>query len=365
MTTQIKNDQAINNLLESTQWTDLMVRKALDDNGQVPYSGGTWTNSPDIIPNGTVAVGDPQGTFGTAASFNSDPGQPTVSQQVNYFYVRTKNLAAGAESGTVSLYYCPQNLFLFPSLWSKNQMKTSSGKTSLPLSAAAANAVSVTGEAFTYTPVSDIHSCLIAQVQTQANPNPLPADGTIANMSDLATYICNHPNMGWRNVVLVDHDVPTFINNIAVDTTSLKPGTNATMLIGVSYTNLSIGSQIAFSAGTPIPSGPDQGKLIQLAQTAVNQNSGSLGTSYLTIPAGFQTNVALSYFAQGNVQPGWSLRFYAILVVEPGDAKLAAHALPVHELGIDGLDESHPLLKMGAGGITTGIRIGDCVLTGC
>lgn len=348
----------------ATQWTDVMVRKALDDNGAIPYSGGTWTNSPDIIPNGTTAVGNPQATYGTPASYGGDQGQETVEQQLNYFYVRAKNLGAGAQTATVALYYCPQNLFLFPSLWKNQQLKTSSGKSTQTLSFAKTNDVAVVGEGFTYTPQTDEHSCMIAQVSTPTNPNPLPADGTIQTMDQMASYIVNHPNMGWRNVRLVQRDVPTVINTFELDTTSLAAGTMATCLFGVSYQNLTVGSQIAFSTGTPIPSGPDQGKLIQLTQTPVTMTSGSLGTSYLTIPAGYKTTVSISYFAQTPVLSNWNVRFYAIYIVQPSNALLADHATPIHEMGIPGLDLAHPLLALNAGGFTQGIRIGDCSLVG-
>lgn len=249
-------------------------------------------------------------------------------------------------------------------MWVKNQMKTSSGKTAVPLTFAGTNDIAVVGEPFTYTPISEEHSCLIAQVVTPNNPNPLPADGTFGTMDQLAQYIVTHPDMGWRNVVLVDAAIPTFINTFSIDTTSLAAGTSGTFLIGMSYTNLTVGSQLAFSAGTPIPSGPDAGKVLALVQTAVTMTSGSLGTSYVTIPAGYQTTVSFSYFASGTVQPGWSVKFYALMIVPGSNAALAQHATPIHEMGIPGLDQTHPLLALNDGGITKAIKVGDCSLIG-
>ena len=345
----------------TTQWTDLLLRKALDDTGQVPYPGSSWTASPDIIPNGTAVVGNPQATFG-GSNYGTDQGQATVFEQTNYFYMRAKNLNTAAETGSLYLYYCPQNLFLFPSLWNENQLKTSSGKDSVAVSAAKPNDIVVTPEPFTYVPTSQIHSCLIGRVVTPLNPNPLPQDGDFPTFDDLATYIMDHPNMCWRNVTLVDNGVPTFTNTFSLDTTSLPAGTTGQFLIGISFDNLSVGSKLAFSAGTPIPSGPDQGKVIQLTQTAVSQNNGSLGTSYLTIPAGYKTAVSFSYWANPPVQSNWKVQFYAILVTNPSHA-LAKRAMPVHELGIPGLDKRHPLALLG-GSITTGVRMGDVTLIG-
>ena len=50
----------------STQCTDLFLRKARTIAAQVPDAGGGWTNSPDIIPNGTTIVKDPNQSFGAA-----------------------------------------------------------------------------------------------------------------------------------------------------------------------------------------------------------------------------------------------------------------------------------------------------------
>lgn len=345
----------------TTQWTDFLLRKALDDTGQVPYPGSSWTSSPDIIPNGTAVASNPATTFG-GANYGTDQGQPTVFEQTNYFYMRAKNLNTAAETGNLYLYYCPQNLFLFPSLWNENQLKTSSGKDSVAISAAKSNDIVVTAEPFTYVPTSQIHSCLIGRVVTPLNPNPLPQDGDIQTFTDLGNYIVGHPDMCWRNVTLVDNGVPTFTNTFSLDTTSLTPGTTGQFLIGISFNNLSVGSQLAFSSGTPIPSGPDQGKIIQLTQTAVTQTNGSLGTSYLTIPAGYKTAVSFSYWANTPVMKNWKVQFYAIYIPAPTEA-LAKHALPVHELGIAGLDRRHPLTMLG-GNITIGIRMGDVSLVG-
>lgn len=345
----------------STQWTDLIVRKSLTDTGLVPFPGGTWTNSPDIIPYGTTVVGDPQATFGTPAAYAQDLGRNTVFEQQNYFYMRTKNLLDGAETGSLSLYYCPQNLFLFPSLWNKNLLATSSGKTSLDIRAETTNDIVVSPEPFTYVPTNQIHSCLIGRVVTPNNPNPLPEDGDFPTMADLATYIVNHPNMAWRNVVLVDAAVPTKTDVFQIDTTPMEKDTTAEFLIGISFTNLSVGSQLAFSAGTPIPSGPDKGKVIQLTPTPVSQPDGSLGTSYLTIPAGYKTNVSFTYWANPPVLKGWTVRFYAIQIIDEHHAA-AKFAKPIHELDI-GLDAHHPLVRLGRG-MSKGVRVGDVSLIG-
>lgn len=350
---------AVATLDKQTQWQDLYLRKALNDSGTVPYAGGTWTHSPDLIPYGTEAVGDPGKVFG-GSNFGKDLGRPTVLGSQNYYYMRAKNLGGAGNEGTMSLYYCPQNLFLFPSLWNQNQLSTSSGKTSLQVKAAQPNDVVVGSEPFVHTTDSQIHSCLIGRMVTKQHPNPLPKDGDFPNMSDLATFIVSHPDMGWRNVVLVDATVPTFSNKFLIDTTSQAPGSSAEFLIGVSFTNLTVGSQLEFSAGTPVPSGPDQGKVIRLTKTPVHQSDGSLGTSYLTIPAGYKTEVNYSYWAKTPIKKNWTVRFFALQIV-PDEHPAAPFARPVHELGA-GIDATHPLLV--SGGIQKAIRVGDVSCAG-
>ena len=242
-------------------------------------------------------------------------------------------------------------------------MKTSSGASSVALSAAATNDVAVTPEPFAYVPTNNIHSCLIARLVTPTTPNPLPQDGDFATMSDLATFICKHPNYAWRNVVLVESGIPTFTNTFQIDTTSLAKGSSAQFLIGISFTNLSTGSQLAFSAGTPIPSGPDAGKVIQLVQSPVPQSSGSMGSQILTIPAGYKTSVSFSYWANPPIQAGWKVDFYAIQLVQPGEAELHALAAPLHELGVPGLTPEHHLLAM-ANSMTRGVLVGSVSVVG-
>ncbi|MCD5362742.1 hypothetical protein [Chromobacterium aquaticum] len=352
----------------STKWNDILIRKALNDTGITPYTGGTWTNSPDIIPNGISVEPHPQQAFG-AKTYNADVGKPTIFMQQNYFYVRGKNLSSGADSGKIYLYYCPQNLFLFPSLWSKNQLKTSSNQDYVQVVANDVNEVTVTPEPFTFLPTSEIHSCLITRISTANHPNPLPPDGEISTMAQLASYIASHPNMGWRNVTLVNKGIPTYTDHFTLDTTSLRPGTEYQFLIGLSYKGLTPGSILAFSSGTPIPSGPDKGRIIQLPPTPVDQSDGSLGTSYLTIPAGFKTSVSFTYTAKPPIQQDWSVQFFAIYVLPHIASNSDEHtvhdlAIPVHEHGIPGLDIHHPLLRLASNGIVPSIKLGDVSLIG-
>lgn len=342
----------------SDQWNDFLLRKNLSDTGVYPCTQGGWTNSPDLIPTGTSIIQDPNTAFG-GANYSKDLGQPTQAFQQNYFYMRSKNLASGANSGNLYLYYCPQNLFLFPSLWVNNQLKSINGNSNIPIVAANSGDIAVTSEPFLFTPTSDIHSCLIGRVTTTQNPNPLPVDGTIQTMDDLAAYICDHPDMAWRNVDLRDYNVPTFTNTFTIDTTAIPANATGQCWVGISFNNLTPGSQVSFSASSAIPSGPNQGTLLQLVKTPVTQPNGSVGTSIVTLPGGWKTTITYSYWAQTPILANWSISFYAILMQQPGQSlKLAKHLRPLHELGVAGLNHSHPMLKM-LNEMTMGVVLGS------
>lgn len=349
----------VNDVPASSQWADVYMRKGLDDNGTVPYPGTSWTWSPDIVPNGTTVMANAPAVL--AANYGTDPGLPTVPDQPNFYYVRAKNLFGGQRTATFELYYCPANLFLLPSLWSGNQLSTSSGALQVTGSAANNGDVLVATEPFAFNPPdSTQHHCLVSRLTTPGDPNPMPAD--FATLDALGTFILNHPDFAWRNVVTVDGDIPTFTHTFAIDTTVVATG--GTFMLGISYKNLTVGSKVSFSAGTPIPSGPDQGSVIQLVETPVSQSSGSIGTTFLTIPAGYHTNVSYSYFAQTPILGSWSVEFFALLVTSPTSA-LHAQARPLSHFAAD-LGTDHPLFSLSdaSGAQMRAVKVGSCATRG-
>jgi hypothetical protein len=335
----------------SAMYNDVYVRKNLGDTGMVPASGG-WTQSPDIIPNGTTLIHDTVKTL--TDSWNSDVGQPTVLNQQNYFYVRAKNLHDGPQEATFELYYCPRSLFLFPSLWCESIMTTSDGHTQVEATAEQKGDVLVPTNAFTNVtanqqkvPISDEHHCLIARVITTDHPNPLPGDD-ISDMDALAEYMLDNPNMAWRNVALVRKDIPTFTHYFDLDT-----GDDAgTVLMGLDCKNITVGSSVAFSCGDPIPSGDDVGKLIELVKSPVTQPDLFIGQMQLNLPAHFKTQVSYSYWAKPPVQSGWEVHFQAILITRQRH-RLHDRAPMLSALGLGyGFATSR--------GLDRGIRIGGC-----
>jgi len=331
-------------------YDDVFMRDNLSEIGTAEPKGGVWTHSPDIIPTGVNLLENPVSYL--TENWRRDVGRKTVYKQQNYFYMRAKNLHQGAREATFELYYCPQNLFLFPDLWIKNQLSTSDGKKEVHTSTEKYAGILVPDNPFVHIPESDTHHCMIGRVITADHPNPLPTREQVGNFDQLAKYILDHPGMAWRNVALVKKDVPTVISSFGFDSGSA----GGRILIGLNCSNAPLGSSVAFSCGTPIPSGPDQGKTIELQKTVLTQPSMFLGQEEMNLPANFKSKITFSYWAKPPVLKAWKIIFEAILVVEQ-DHELSPRAKPLEEHGYNvSLIENGNLLR--------GIVIGSVTFQG-
>lgn len=327
-------------------YNDLFLRDNLNDQGSVPATG-TISTSPDIIPYGTSPVTDPT-TFFTN-NYSSDVGKDLIANAQNYIYMRAKNLAAGAESGTISLYYSKASLLLYPSLWQSNILKTSSGSTSVPISAATNGAIAVATDPFTWQPqaISGDHYCLIGRIVTAANPNPIPQTG---NIQDFATYIANNRGMGWRNVAVITSGSPTFSQGVDYDQGS--QGGNMTVLL--TCTNVPKGAAVSFSCGTPGPNPP-----INLPQTTVTDSNSFVVGMSTVIPDNFKSTITYSYWANGTTPaPGWNITLSVVYFVPPTNS-LFTHGVTFEQLGLKE-HEHKPVFKDTIGiGPTKGIIVGS------
>lgn len=329
-------------------YDDVYMRDSLSDVGEIPAKGA-WTCSPDIIPNGVNLIHDPVNHL--KETYGSDLGQPTVLQQQNYFYVRGKNLHDGPRTAKFELYYTPQHLFLFPSLWKDNILETSDSKTQVSASAKVKHDIVVPDQPFTFLPQTSEHHCLIGRVITDEHPNPIPTN--ITNMTALSKYILDNPNMAWRNVVLVRNNIPTFTHHFDLDVGDQ----DCRVLLGLRCNNISVRSSVAFSCGTPIPSGPDKGKIIELVRTPVTQPNVFLGQEELQFPAGYKSNVSYSYWAIAPIQEGWDVHFEAIQIFDETHS-MYARAKCFTELG-------YPEKRMTPdGGLLKGVMVGQCTTSG-
>lgn len=298
--------------------------------GQVPTTGVPYT-SPDIIPYGTSPQSGYQQFFATPANWAKDLGQSIAFNQQNLIYLRAKNFAAGANSGTAYLYYSPSSVINWPSNWVNNQILVQPGDSNTPpvyttgLSAQSNRGIAVANQPFVWVPNTppppgSSHYCLISRIVTAANPNPLPAhsQGTYA---DMVSLVHNSPGYGWRNVHLVDANAPdwTYQTMLTVPDTA----TAEEVHIYLACVNIPVGAAIAFSCSTlEKTSGP-----IQLAETIVTDPNMIAGVT-VTLQPGFSGSIGVSYWTNGTTIQGTGGVYLEAALEADGASPMARYSTP-------------------------------------
>lgn len=264
--------------------------------GSVP-SSPPLTSSPDIIPQqGTSPIGNFQTVLATDTSYGQDIGQDLLLQQNNLIYVRAKNGSAGAQTGTINLFYVPSAIINWPSQWVHNQLSTDQGASSAKISAANAGDVAVGDHPFQWTPqpppAGSDHYCLISQVVTPTTPNAIPGQNQPMTYEDMATLVSSDLGIGWRNVALVDGSTPTWTYNTMLTVPSNNP-TAAVVHVYLAC-NVPVNTAVAFACstldGTSAP--------ITIPQTTVTVPNQISGVT-VTLQPGFSGSIAVSFFANG------------------------------------------------------------------
>lgn len=329
----------------AAQYDDIFLRADFGDTGSVPATG-LLSTSPDIIPSGIAPIADPVKVFTDNYANTGANGKDLVANAQNYVYMRGKNLHNGPESGTLQLYYSPASLLLYPNLWSQNQLKTSAGKATVPVSAKNLGDIVVGQDPFTWVPQipsSGDHYCLIGRVVTPSHPNPIPP---IGNISDFASYIAHNRGMGWRNVVVVDKGSPTFTNSIGYNQGEM----GGNMYVAIKGISVPKGAEVTFSCGDSGPS-----PLINMTTPPFTATGADFLVGLPTrIPANFASNISYSYTACGTTPPpGWSVSIVVFFFAPPGHDAYARGISP-HKLGIRGaaLEEIGPMMAVAVGSQT-------------
>lgn len=285
----------------STTYDGLLVRGNLQDTGEIPRSG-SLSACPDIIPWGQTPVGDPQSTFGSAASYGTSPGASnviTVNEQ-NYIYVRAKNTGTATQNGTCYLFYSLSNLLLFPSNWVQihyGGYDPAHDTMGIGMSNVSPGSIIVTDKPFVWDrpqmPSAGNHYCLITLCSdnSESISELWQAAQGISSATGLGGFIADNGGTGWHNVTTTNTDAADFSNYVGY-----TGGTSeATVHFQVVCTNLPAGSSVSFSASNP--NGTGSGYLpINLPWTTVPTPEGkSAGDPNPSFTTGMQTKVKQNY----------------------------------------------------------------------
>ena len=337
----------------------LLIRNNLSDTGAIPRTGA-WTGCPDIIPWGNAHANDAQTKFGTSTgtttSYDKDPGTGITTNNVNYIYLRAKNLTPTDCTGIAYLFYVPSNICLWPDQWTQDEYRIpgvdKQYAVSLP---AGANQIGVTPNPFQWmnplAPPDGNHYCLVSMVGTSMDAIAaiFKAAQDVSDMASLGLWIYNNGGAGWRNVVTTDTGAADF--STATKWTNKGPEGNVDFRIYCE--NVPAGSYVAFDA--PVSTGSGEGYLpITLPKSQVPiPKDGKAGDIVKNWNSGIMTKVPQGYTSPFNYQwysngfpksHGFKLTIQAVHTSEGNDA-LVNH--PVTFAQLVGKDAYHYHPKFG------------------
>lgn len=312
-----------------------LMRDTLSDVGTVPSPGYPYY-SPDLI--GHAQVADAKSYF--TANYASDPNQPVeTGSRLNYFYVRAKNLSASTLSGYyISVYRANASLFLRPSIWKHNRLKTQVGNEYVSLDSTASNAIAVGNHPFFLDGISSSNFCLIGIASNSQTPS-IPAD--FSTYDGYISWVRQNQNVCGRNLRVVrnfanrDYEQPDEFSN--PETVSV-PTLFQVTIHGTLPANSTFGV-------TSAPLG---------LNTTWNVNNGTVQTTSAMTPAKFDGNVTTWATLSSGSWPN-EVSVETIVYVGVSERSLAAQYRETEWSHLDGvapdvIDAVRPHL----------VRVGNC-----
>jgi hypothetical protein len=331
-----------------TQYADIYMRDFPGDTGTIPSTTrDSVCTSPDIIPAGPSSVPNYQTVF--AGNYN---GPFTYYQNIqqslyNYIYVRANNLFAGAQSGKIYLYYAPSSLLLTPAIWTNNLIPNSNSSDYANVTATATNQIVVGDAPFYWQPPplapAQGHYCLIAQVVTTQDPNPIPSGD---NLGDFALWVASHPGIAWRNITVVNTlPGPSFSGFQGI----ANPSSSAALFsVTATCINIPDGTVVTLTCPVtgPIPAINSTQTVGPTNQTSSNPKTNTFGT-VATLPANFTAQVQMSATVPTGVRPPFGSQItvaayndtsqtspYAHIGIDPGRFGLTHEQIGFPEGGV-------------------------------
>jgi hypothetical protein len=286
------------------QYADLYMRDFVGDSGQIPSTTRVAVSaSPDIIPAGPTPTPNYltyyAGNYGGPFTYYQNLQQNTA----NYIYVRAYNLYPSAQSGQIALFYAPSSLLLVPSKWSNNRIQNSNGTNYANVTAAATNTVAVDDSPFHWQPPplkpSEGHYCLISQVITSQDPDPIP---TGDNLKDFARWVAEKPGIAWRNVTVVTTmPSPSYSSFTGIENPEATP---RLFVVGATCTDIPDNTTVSMVCPTEGPKPPLSVSAVVGPANEISKNPKTNVISVSsTLPGKFKSQVQLTANMPTGVKP--------------------------------------------------------------
>ncbi|MFR5196098.1 MAG: hypothetical protein ACLTEX_12440, partial [Eggerthella lenta] len=174
----------------------LLFRDDTNDDGSTPSHGGTY-QSPDIISHDQIA--DPQTEL--SGSYARDVNQQVSSgSKTNFVYTRVKSLDSTPQEGYLRLYRAGVSLFMTPSVWRGNAMKTPAGDPYVKVSAINKGDVAVGVTPFVLDATASNRFCLVGIANTDRTET-VPED--FRTYDEFVVWIHQNPGVCVRNLNVI------------------------------------------------------------------------------------------------------------------------------------------------------------------
>ncbi|MBY6262695.1 hypothetical protein EI613_12360 [Azospirillum sp. 412522] len=276
-----------------TSYNDFFFRPNTSSVGDIPAQQPLYT-SPDIICSQTTPIEDFTNVLKNNYNSSSYSSNIEIGYE-NYFYVRGRNLSSSQVNRQISLYYTPSSVINWPSQWVGNVIQTDKSSPISLLTNVAPGAVAVAPDTFLWKPPAPSgsdHYCLFSYSTDAADPKPIPgSDGM--TYEDMATLVSTNLNIGWKNVVAITNQPPTWVMNHGL-AVPLSVGSPMTATVYVVCHGL-VGGSVAFQGSNS--EGADH-PIVQ-PKTDITQDGQIVGIQVVLQP-GFQCVVSISFWANGH-----------------------------------------------------------------
>ena len=174
----------------------LLFRDDTNDDGSTPSHGGTY-QSPDIISHDQIA--DPQTEL--SGSYARDVNQQVSSgSKTNFVYTRVKSLDSTPQEVYLRLYRAGVSLFMTPSVWRGNAMKTPAGDPFVKVSATSKGDVAVGVTPFVLDATASNRFCLVGIANTDRTET-VPED--FRTYDEFVVWVHQNPGVCVRNLNVI------------------------------------------------------------------------------------------------------------------------------------------------------------------
>jgi hypothetical protein len=294
-------------------YSGIYLRNNLESQGTVPAQS-PLNLCPDIIQSDSV-VAKPETEFGSQQSWSQIYGVDPTIGVANYYYVRGMNGAAASDTGSMSLYWAPAQVFNFPSAWKGNELSTANGNATTAVSAGPKK-IAVGADPFVWTPGpvanGSTYFNFVCRSVDQANPNQIPI---IGSWLDLANMLANNPGTGFRNTAVVDGTAATWTHRQMLTVPGFLPSAQMQIMLSAQgFTGATVG--LLCDSFTP------SGQMIDISPVKVAGDGLVTGITAQLEP-GYQTSLAVTCWSSSVISAGSTLTLTILMPIQGTDMNFA------------------------------------------